>query len=284
MSEKISKFNSISEMEKEKADWVQRTKDLNNFNGIKTTLTKLYTSSGHFIFELLQNAEDVFATFVTFKLYKDRLVFEHNGSRAFDINDIDSITNIGDSTKKDNGNTIGKFGIGFKSVFEYTDTPEIHSGEFHFKIEDLFIPKVIEKPADFDSKKTIIILPFNACDKSAEECYNEIDNSLRELKSNALLFLQNIAEIVCIIDGTEIKLRRINNYSGDNCPKDICRLCKSENGEIKAKGYFKRFFKEISLPSENEKRKMKIAVAFKVTKVKNKNFNILNFKFFLSII
>ena len=104
MAKKESNFNTIEEMQKEKADWVAQTKRLNNFKGIKNTLTKLYTSSGHFIFELLQNAEDVSATSVNFKLYKNKLVFEHNGTRPFNINDIDSITNIGDSTKEDNGN------------------------------------------------------------------------------------------------------------------------------------------------------------------------------------
>jgi len=38
---------------------------------------------------------------------------------------------------------IGKFGAGFKSVFAVTKTPQIHSGEYHFKIRDFIIPEQI---------------------------------------------------------------------------------------------------------------------------------------------
>lgn len=269
MAKKESNFSTIEEMQKEKADWVAQTKRLNNFNGIKNTLTKLYTSSGHFIFELLQNAEDVHATSVSFKLYKEKLVFEHNGTRPFNINDIDSITNIGDSTKEDNGNTIGKFGIGFKSVFEYTASPEIHSENYHFKIIDLFIPEIIDSYKDYDSSKTVIILPFNG-DKSSSTCFEEIKKSFSELKSTVLLFLQNIAEITCTFETTKIKITRTNSYKLDNCPENVCRIQRSVfegNNNVKdiKPLFYKRFFKNIKvLNEENEEKQITIGIAFKV--------------------
>ena len=38
MAKKESNFSTIEEMQKEKADWVAKTKRLNNFDGIKILL------------------------------------------------------------------------------------------------------------------------------------------------------------------------------------------------------------------------------------------------------
>ena len=75
-----------------------------------------------------------------FILKEDSVEFEHNGDRLFSIKDVESITSIGISTKKDDHTNIGKFGVGFKAVFTYTSTPEIKSGEYHFRIRDLVVP------------------------------------------------------------------------------------------------------------------------------------------------
>lgn len=275
MAKRESIFTTIEDMQAEKAAWVEQTKRLNNFEGIKNTLTKLYTSSGHFIFELLQNAEDVAATSVTFKLESNRLIFEHNGTRLFDINDIDSITNIGDSTKEDSGNTIGKFGIGFKSVFEYTDSPEIHSGEYHFAIEDLFVPKMISPLLNMDETNTIIILPFNNYLKSEKQCYDEVNASLHDLKATDLLFLRNITDITCIIGNKTITIKRIDTYKEDNCPNNVCRLIKRvKEGNVlqvlktsspSSQIFYKRFFKSITILGDDKKeKKISIGIAFKI--------------------
>ena len=42
-------------------------------------LVDQYSDRTHFIFELIQNAEDAGATYVAFSLYQDRLILCHNG-------------------------------------------------------------------------------------------------------------------------------------------------------------------------------------------------------------
>lgn len=86
----------------------------------------LYSRRTHFVFELLQNAEDASATEVDFRLFPDRLELRHNG-RLFDERDVRAICEFGESTKADDLTQIGKFGVGFKAVYAYTLTPEIHS-------------------------------------------------------------------------------------------------------------------------------------------------------------
>src|SRR4051812_37014902 len=75
--------------------------------GIRRLLSELYPDNAHFIYELLQNAEDAEASEVEFELCADGLEARHNGSRSFSLEDIDSIANIGDSTKKDDETQIG---------------------------------------------------------------------------------------------------------------------------------------------------------------------------------
>src|SRR5436309_2051433 len=93
-------------------------------------LGKLYSKRTHFIFELLQNAEDAGAKRLEFRLWSDRLDVLHDG-RVFDEADVRGICGVGEGTKGEDLTKIGKFGVGFKSVYAYVETPEIHSGEEH---------------------------------------------------------------------------------------------------------------------------------------------------------
>ena len=91
----------------------------------------------HFIYELLQNADDAKATAADIYLTKSGILFKHNGTNRFTISDPDnyeedmskgklghlnSITSIGMSAKTEGStdNKIGKFGIGFKAVSQFT--------------------------------------------------------------------------------------------------------------------------------------------------------------------
>lgn len=139
-------------------------------------LTDLSPDNAHFIYELLQNAEDACASKVHFVLTTDRLEFEHNGDKLFKIDDIKSITSIGTSTKADDPTNIGKFGIGFKAVFAYTNTPEIESDEFHFRIHDIVVPDTEGlAPGVLGARRTRFVFPFDNPEKPPEKAVAEID-------------------------------------------------------------------------------------------------------------
>ena len=55
---------------------------------------------------------------------------------------INAITSIGSSSKK-SGNKIGKFGVGFKSIFKYVDVPHIEDDNFSFDLVDYIVPQII---------------------------------------------------------------------------------------------------------------------------------------------
>lgn len=271
MEEEIKKteYKDIYELERECIRLTTDLKKRGMYKGFKDTLTKLYTKSGHFIFELIQNAEDCDAEEIIFDLKKDELIFQHDGKKLFTLENVDAITNVGNSTKNDNGNSIGKFGVGFKSVFEYTNTPEIHSGEYHFIIKDMYIPHPIEK-SEF-CPNTVFHLPFDISEKNKENCFNEIGETLKNLNPETLLFLNHIKKIVCRINSEEIILQR-KNTSNSIGPKNLCTLIKNKADTISTSTNYIRFFSTIKVivPEKDENDKIKeyekeiqVGIAFK---------------------
>jgi len=180
----------IKRLMENRRNWVTSSKE-NNID-FYSILSELYTDPSHFIYELLQNAEDEGAKEINIKLFNDRLEFYHDG-KDFDIEDVDGVTGIGISKKKDDLNAIGKFGVGFKSVFAITQTPYIFSGKYQIKIEDFVVPVPINSEARI--KKTLIRLPFNHKFRSLEEIFEVTKNKIENLELKTLLFLKNIEEI-----------------------------------------------------------------------------------------
>ena len=198
-------FNKLSAKRKRDSevllDW--------EYRGIWETAIKKYSSTAHFIYELLQNADDAKATWVKFRLEKDGLYFKHDGSIQFSVSDIDnakddtslgtlghinSITSIGNSTKIDE-QKIGKFGIGFKAVFAYSDTPHIYDDQFNFRLENYIVPVEINSVnEDRLHGETLFYFPFNHKVKSSVEAYQEIEEKLDTL-FQPIIFLSNLEKI-----------------------------------------------------------------------------------------
>src|SRR5574344_650294 len=65
----------------------------NIFRGI----IEKYPESAHFVYELIQNADDAKATNVKITLYNDKIVFKHDGKKHFDITDVKENENNPDS-------------------------------------------------------------------------------------------------------------------------------------------------------------------------------------------
>ena len=184
-----------------------------DYGGLFRSVVDKYPDSAHFVYELLQNADDANATEVYVVLKQDRLIFKHNGTKHFDVTpldadkvgDINSITGIGNSSKTgdslDTQNKIGKFGVGFKSVFQYTDTPEIYDDTFCFKIENFIIPTLIEEE-NTGRKEGETMFVFRFPEEKRKRAHREINDKLEKLQ-NPILFLRHLQKIVWRIDPTE---------------------------------------------------------------------------------
>jgi hypothetical protein len=167
---------------------------------------QLYSDRSHFVYELLQNAEDAlerrfrdntpnnFVRGVKFLLFKDRLEFRHFG-QPFDDYDVRGISDVLKGTKSDDRTQIGKFGIGFKSVYAFTATPEVHSGDEHFAIKRYIRPEAAKPYSNMEQGETLFIFPFDHIGLSADEAFDLILRKLRGLGPRVLLFLNRINEI-----------------------------------------------------------------------------------------
>lgn len=199
-------FNALTKDRIESADTLEKP----SMRGVQRSVVDKYSDQAHFIYELLQNADDVQATSARFRLKEGGLYFIHNGSIPFTVSNpqeeeadtengalghINSITSIANSNKTEA--SIGKFGVGFKAVFQYTQTPHIYDPNIRFKIERFIVPHMLN--ADLDerwesSSETAFFFPFDHKTKKPTESYNEILEKLKALEF-PVLFLSNLQSL-----------------------------------------------------------------------------------------
>jgi len=204
---------------------------------------------GRFLWELLQNADDA---------------------------------NIIENSKE---KYIGEKGLGFKSVLEITENPEIYSGAFNFyfskteniklfkkefrdklpaekikfldKLDLIFeIPHEIEEiPKYIENLKkeyaTVIVLPLK------EGVKEKVKNIINQLKPYQLLFLQNIDEILIKVKNEEktffiIKEKRNRGNTQAQIEKCIIEENKNNNSKIYE---FLKFSYDFKLNTKNEDKK-----------------------------
>lgn len=195
-----SHFHHLHTDRKDSLRLLQKT----SMRGIRDSIVEKYSEPAHFIYELLQNADDVRATQVKFILRADGLYFIHNGTVHFnvtppnqsEVGHINAITSIGNSSKSEQTNSIGKFGVGFKSVFQYTTTPHIYDPAIAFKITDFIVPVLLDDALHplKEKTETLFYFPFDHPKKDAATAFAEIENKLEQLH-HPLLFLNHLRKI-----------------------------------------------------------------------------------------
>ncbi|AKB85358.1 sacsin N-terminal ATP-binding-like domain-containing protein [Methanococcoides methylutens] len=244
-----------------------------------TLLTELYSEKTHFIYELLQNAEDAYERLgkkeskhpksVHFELYPNRLEVRHNGI-PFDEEDIKGICRLARGTKRQDISQIGKFGIGFKSVYAYTKSPEVYSGDYCFCINNYVHPHLIDQRYDVKSDQTLFIIPFNNDTIDSNESYLEIKSKLTNLGLRTLLFLKNIDEITWKVDGLDGKYYKKSN---DESLFSWISLYSESNINIESREKWLKFSKTISI---EDRKKSTVQIAYLVqTNKKSKKEHIV---------
>ncbi len=162
-------------------------------------LADRYDDRTHFLYELLQNAEDAIGwrpaaskqpKSVFIKLESDALEFSHYGL-PFEEKHVRGICGIGESTKEGDLTAIGRFGIGFKSVYAFAKRPEIHSGNEHFAIE-AFVRPCSARARPTSVGQTLFHIPFEI---NATTAFDEIQARLDSMGHRTLIFLKNIESI-----------------------------------------------------------------------------------------
>ena len=256
-------FDKIrSENEKSQEDLLMRSMGF---------IQSFYADRTHFIFELLQNAEDAISQnhrqkkpgTVHFELTDDALSFSHYG-KPFDENDVRSICYLGSSTKGGSKGTIGKFGIGFKSVYDFTETPQISSGSTHFEIKNYFYPQKISSLNGEDSQKTTIRLPFKS---DLQDPTASIDEGLNKLDVQTILFLRHINKIEWQTSDGSGFLERTDTDEDTHVRSVTVNSSSQDEAE-----HWLIFNREVALPGSSKTTPLEIA--FHQTKTDNGNWSI----------
>ncbi|RTE79713.1 hypothetical protein BHE90_005765 [Fusarium euwallaceae] len=165
----------------------------------------LYQNPSHFLLELMQNADDTrFLPGVIPSLGLTLFSESGNGYLRTDCNeagftfaDLNAITHLGKSTKKGvtNGQKgyIGEKGIGFKSVFKAADVVHISSGYYEFKLDrNKHLGMVLPIHSPFPSGQRLLGHTQFLLQLKSEKHYTEIENDLRSIEPQLLIFLKNL--------------------------------------------------------------------------------------------
>ncbi|MEN6449109.1 MAG: hypothetical protein ABFC96_01335 [Thermoguttaceae bacterium] len=205
---------------------------LEEYSGIRKIVEELYPDRAHFIYELLQNAEYAGATEARFALDANAVAFEHNG-HPFTKEDVLGITNIGESFHQDQ--EAKRFGVGFKAVFAYTESPHIWSPTFSFTISHLVLPTEMPSRPEI-GQITRFEFPFNNRKKTPPEAYAEIEAGLDELAETTLLFLTHLDSIQWKVgQGLPVEVRRVEHS------EHHIEVLKQTDGKTTTHAHFLRF-------------------------------------------
>ena len=249
-----------------------------DYRGVWTGIIDKYPESAHFIYELLQNADDAEATDVEIIIHPSEMIFKHNGLKHFDISsdesdltgDINAITGIGNSSKENTQNKIGKFGVGFKSVFQYTKIPEIYDDVFKFKIVDYIVPELLKYDHPKRKKgETLFVFPFEDPSIAYEEILDRVENL-----QNPILFLTHLSKIRIKVFHEAKKTPEVYEYSkevlfSENYAGNITlrKLCLTD---LKDKISIFLFSKNEKIIHNEEEAKLPIYVGFYYDEEKQK--------------
>lgn len=173
-------------------------------------IIQLYTDKSHFVYELLQNAEDAGASQIKFVQYQDHLEVLHDG-HPFSLENLQGLCDIGKSDKIGNLNQIGEFGVGFKSVFGICETVRLysHPGQsdkqngfirFAVEIQDFTRPVNIPDEEIDSGYTTKFVFPYSVGHtfsgfETLEKLNNVLSMRLRNLGITTLLFMKNLKAI-----------------------------------------------------------------------------------------
>lgn len=181
-------------------------------SSVKTLADDLYAKDFHFIFELIQNAEDneygpgvvpslrfVLDTIELGGSATHALIIENN-EKGFEEKHVRAVCQVGQSTKKKTEGYIGEKGIGFKSVFRVTKCPYVFSNGFNFSLPEQdaetglgYIVPVwqSEVPKTLNPNNTNIVLPLS----DTGDTLKLITDALKDIANETILFLTRIKSI-----------------------------------------------------------------------------------------
>ncbi|KAI0166724.1 hypothetical protein GGR52DRAFT_574685 [Hypoxylon sp. FL1284] len=175
---------------------------------LEANYDELYARPGHFLYELLQNADDVNyedpdpepALCITTENPFDSVRFDCNET-GFTRRNVRAICRSRMSTKMGEVGTTGEKGIGFKSVFAVSKTASIASGPYRFRLDKsqefgVICPTVWDADVPDDlaverQKGSVLVLEIDQNEKAREE----VRSMIRGFRPDTMLFLRQLKRL-----------------------------------------------------------------------------------------
>jgi len=193
-------------------------------NALRLVAQVVFTRSSGFILEFIQNAEDAglgleAPGWLEITVNDHRIKILHNAG-PFTEQDVRAICGIQSSKRPEKG-TLGYLGIGFKSVFKVTDSPQIYSNGFQFKFDKNEWPSktplwrvlpiwVANPPEPIELNLTTFIVPLR------KGMHSGLRKELRNLGTELYLFLRWLKRIRIHdeVEGTSWELESLGEADG----------------------------------------------------------------------
>jgi hypothetical protein len=227
-------------------------------SGLVKVVEDSAASPSHFIYELIQNADDnsyeqKVTPWLKFAIDDQKIVVQNN-EIGFTEEDVRAICKPGQSPKKNKGRhqCIGEKGIGFRSVFRVTESPQIFSNGFQFGIdsETRVVPYWIDEVPSFVSPgMTNIVLPLK------EHAKESLSDFWICIPCEVLLFLRKLRQIE-FLDRRNSKnlFRKICRYQNQGIVV-IEELKEQDNKKENSVKRFKLVRKELDVPEGSRQGK-----------------------------
>ncbi|UJR11943.1 hypothetical protein I4U23_016121 [Adineta vaga] len=228
---------------------------------LKKISDDLYSDQGHFVLELIQNADDndyseLNANSIPNLKFtiNDEQIEIYNNENGFQIEHINAICTVGKSTKgKHKEGVSGHKGIGFKSVFVVSNRPEIHSNNYHICFDASNgdrVGYVCPIWLNDDEYKSVVMNDenniWNTCIrlklKSDTEIQQQIKQKFDNVNPKLLLFLRRLKSLEIHFENHYIK-----KFTRYDHPKNIIELTEY-NGEDQQTNYWLVIKKSVNVP------------------------------------
>lgn len=146
---------------------------------------RISLSSGNIIYEIVQNAVDANATSVEI-IFKDKLLIISNNGNMFRKEDILSLCGVTEGKKEKN--KIGRFGIGFKKIFNMAKTVDLYSDDYYVRIVDYIELSFLNEGYEYlaQTKDTYFVIDLE------EEGYKEIIKDIDRISYIDFVFLEKL--------------------------------------------------------------------------------------------
>ena len=226
----------------EEPDHLSRTTD--HLANLASQLADL-TGYSSLVYELVQNADDAKAARMAFRVLADRLEVSNDASFS-DCGDMaaqrcpwrakgpacdfHSFRRVASGNKALRTETTGAFGIGFTSVYQITDHPEIVSAGRHWILDESaaedYRIRVCkgECGRDHHAPGTLVVLPFATTESELRQALGasivtpeDVDTLVAEIAHvvpDALLFLRHLNEIEIDADPVQSTCTRLAEVDG----------------------------------------------------------------------